>query len=263
MPRPVPSRLPFLVLLLWALIALSSSQSTATCYFPRQNRVAVGHVPCRPGRESHCCSPDAICLGNGLCLRTAQPYVLARESCTVNNFNTEACNNDCVECNPDGGCSIILLTNRRNEEPTYCCNSIVSSANGSGQTCGYGQPFRVGRGGIIPGVAALQDFVVANSSSNSTDNSADCPDCEATHEAAIGAGVGVPLGVIALTAIAWALFERRRRKRAGVPVPYASPGPEYAPQKPRGQQGVYLNPSDAVELETRQPVYSTTNVHHD
>lgn len=34
------------------------------------------------------------------------------------------------------------------------------------------------------------------------------------HDVAIGVGVGVPLGVIAIASIAWALYERRQRRSA-------------------------------------------------
>jgi hypothetical protein len=39
--------------------------------------------------------------------------------------------------------------------------------------------------------------------------------CPAKHDVAIGAGVGVPLGLLAIVALAWAIWERRRRSRAG------------------------------------------------
>jgi hypothetical protein len=35
---------------------------------------------------------------------------------------------------------------------------------------------------------------------------------QSCHDIAIGAGVGVPLGVIALMTLGWALFERRARR---------------------------------------------------
>jgi hypothetical protein len=34
------------------------------------------------------------------------------------------------------------------------------------------------------------------------------------HDVAIGTGVGIPLGVIAILAIAWAVYERRKRSKA-------------------------------------------------
>lgn len=51
---------------------------------------------------------------------------------------------------------------------------------------------------------------------------------ETCHETAIGAGVGIPLGIPALTALGWALFERRKNAQATVAytqVPAPSPVP--------------------------------------
>lgn len=41
-------------------------------------------------------------------------------------------------------------------------------------------------------------------------SSSDGGDGGTCHDTAIGAGVGVPLGVIALASLAWAFFERKR-----------------------------------------------------
>ncbi|KAL4905591.1 hypothetical protein BDW74DRAFT_18097 [Aspergillus multicolor] len=172
-----------------------------------------------------------------------------------------------VDCNPTGGCSIVVLTNSNDSGIQYCCNSIVSNTSDIRPACAAGRaPFGIAAGAIMPGVAALSNLSTANgtnttrTSTNTAGAYSQCPKCEENHDAAIGAGVGVPLGVIAITAIAWALFERRKRVKGVIPVAQASSRPEYVAHKPPNQHRNYRGSADLVELESnfrkRQTVYS-------
>ncbi|GMF72929.1 unnamed protein product [Aspergillus oryzae] len=96
----------------------------------------------------------------------------------------------------------------------YCCNDPVS--NGSEVTCNSasGSPFFVPDATLVAGYAALANvssLSASTSASNSTSSSSSSS--SNSRDVAIGAGVGVPLGVIALGAIAWALWERRARTK--------------------------------------------------
>ena len=76
--------------------------------------------------------------------------------------------------------------------------------------CLYGgNTFKLPFGRAIAGVAALAEH--GNSETGSTGNSGtkEPEPASSNHDVAIGVGVGVPLGVLALTAVAWALWERR------------------------------------------------------
>ncbi|KAH2542534.1 hypothetical protein KXW97_003331 [Aspergillus fumigatus] len=114
--------------------------------------------------------------------------------------------------------------------PKYCCGSVVDNQ------CKDGDPFTIGNGAVIPEVAALAGYVKASAITDTTcsnslsittsSNSAStaitaCPTSTgdntsppSSHDLAIGVGVGVPLGVIALASIVWALWERRQTKHA-------------------------------------------------
>lgn len=68
-------------------------------------------------------------------------------------------------------------------------------------------------------------------------NSNSTSDSSGNKDAAIGAGVGVPLGVIALAAVGWALAERRKRYALiNSPQPMMMPIPQSdgQMQKPSG-----------------------------
>ncbi|GIJ88013.1 hypothetical protein Asppvi_006929 [Aspergillus pseudoviridinutans] len=93
----------------------------------------------------------------------------------------------------------------------YCCGSVVDNK------CADGDPLTMDNGAVIPRVAAVAGYSNASSITNATcptGNSSSSP----SHDVAIGAGVGVPLGAIALASIAWALWERRQCKYARLEI---------------------------------------------
>ncbi|KAJ5888022.1 hypothetical protein N7495_008063 [Penicillium taxi] len=99
----------------------------------------------------------------------------------------------------------------------YCCGTPI--INGSKIVCPYGDSFEIDDGTILAGYAALANVTSLDavstssnlsSSSNSTFSYSTCSDLSSCHDVAIGAGVGVPLGIIALAACAWAFYERSR-----------------------------------------------------
>jgi hypothetical protein len=109
----------------------------------------------------------------------------------------------------------------------YCCG--YQSANQTTDECANGDaPFILEDGEMVFRRAALADATEDGNSSSwttastsptatGTDAGTDSATCS-NNDVAIGAGVGVPLGVLALSAVAWALLERRRRVKtvAGV-----------------------------------------------
>ncbi|EAW09904.1 uncharacterized protein ACLA_041200 [Aspergillus clavatus NRRL 1] len=142
------------------------------------------------------------------------------------------------------------------DDSKYCCGPVVINNGSLG--CKVGDPFQIDKGSVLLGVAALAGYSNSTSTSTSTSNNCtpaddssdkDCPTAEpsTSHDVAIGAGVGVPLGVIALASIVWALWERRQRKQAlqsiSAPVAVGHPNIGYNPS-----QGVYRRPP--VELST-------------
>ncbi|KAL4967835.1 uncharacterized protein BDV14DRAFT_197475 [Aspergillus stella-maris] len=120
----------------------------------------------------------------------------------------------------------------------YCCGD--ASGNQTSTECADGDPpFMLEDADMVLGRAALADVtsIAGNDSGLGTDggNSSGggstgdhgtCPHSSSTcHSTAIGTGVGVPLGLLGLSAIAWALFERRRGRAGGKARTVAGPGP--------------------------------------
>ncbi|KKA23161.1 hypothetical protein T310_2793 [Rasamsonia emersonii CBS 393.64] len=89
-------------------------------------------------------------------------------------------------------------------------------ADGDTITCPYGESnFTLPSGSIVFGRAGLANLSSSDSSSGSSSNSSSAlsSDSGSCNQTAVGAGVGIPLGVIAVSAVLWALWERRRKKR--------------------------------------------------
>ncbi|GAB1201897.1 hypothetical protein APSETT445_000492 [Aspergillus pseudonomiae] len=116
-----------------------------------------------------------------------------------------------------GSGSSLVYLNGSEDSTLYCCNSVVADRGktvcsnlpgGASQT-----PFTVTSGEIIPDVAGLSGLVRASNSSSSAPNNTKTCVQDSSRETAIGAGVGVPLGIIALGCMAWAVWERRARQR--------------------------------------------------
>lgn len=187
-----------------------------TCHFPN-GRTAATHVPCEDGPNSACCGKDAICLTNGLCLDTVQPFGLSRASCTDPSWSIDECAKVCsmfidkpsnidlyankeylADTNQSNGCSLVLYNNTATGVE-YCCNSIVENPDGGRQpVCDKNtSTVTVESAAIIAGHAALKSYKRA----------------DGNRDVAIGTGVGIPLGVIAIVSIAWAVYERRNRSK--------------------------------------------------
>ncbi|KAJ5201438.1 uncharacterized protein N7498_006101 [Penicillium cinerascens] len=151
-------------------------------------------------------------------------------------------------------------TTSADEEPTYCCNSVVISGNDTLVCSKVGStdpsPFPIANGSVIVDVAGLNGLVRQSSSTgsstiaNNTGNDNTSKKLNSSDgsqkEVAIGAGVGVPLGVIALLSIVWALYERRLRKKIPQPAP-----------APAGYYGYASRPSasplELAELTASEP----------
>ncbi|PYH94089.1 hypothetical protein BO71DRAFT_399142 [Aspergillus ellipticus CBS 707.79] len=201
-----------------------------TCYFP-DGSTAAENVPCSDETYSACCGKNDICMSNNLCMDVAeQPYVLSRGGCTDANWESSNCPPVCQDVNTSGGCSIINLLYVKGVA-TYCCGTPIS--NGSEVICPNSESsFELTSGDMVYGYAALADLTNTSATSTtaaSSGSSATATACVATstsnssttlpseseksrssssaaHDAAIGAGVGVPLGVIACAAVLWAIL---------------------------------------------------------
>lgn len=149
----------------------------------------------------------------------------------------------------------------------YCCGSAI--AVGSSVVCpstsdNDGEPFTVRTGRVIPGRALLQNVPQLGTASSTGNDTVAEPGsvsttCKTCHDTAIGAGVGVPLGALALLFVIWAIIERRRAARLSRAL--AAPAPvALAPVPVQQQKGNHelsgnstKKRNNMVELEGARP----------
>ncbi|OOF99039.1 hypothetical protein ASPCADRAFT_127613 [Aspergillus carbonarius ITEM 5010] len=218
-----------MILLTTLLLTLLISLTTArTCYHPDKS-IAASNVPCTSDSTSFCCDSGAICMTNGYCIGVgSQPYLLFRGACTDQDWGDD-CPSHCANKNPTGGAPIIGIGSDSSGNAQYCCGFQVKN-NGSSECVDGDTAFTLDDGEMILGRAALEN-VTSTSSSSSTSTrtmstatvvettcsaSNNEPHCGTSNATAVGAGVGVPLGVLAVSAVVWALWERGRRRAAVV-----------------------------------------------
>lgn len=163
------------------------------------------------------------------------------------------------------GVTIVLYNVTETGESHYCCNSIVNRPEEALPACDYGEPFTIESAKFMPGVALLEGYVkesdanTSTSDANTTSSSTDTKEAQdarsSNNDVAIGAGVGVPLGVIALLSIAWALYERSQRKKLlqATPPTISTVGPFHNENKPWGHHELPSNPSNQAPSELPTP----------
>ncbi|KAE8152036.1 hypothetical protein BDV25DRAFT_138300 [Aspergillus avenaceus] len=244
------------LLFYFSCITLLFNTCTAECYFP-SGRPAFDHIQCQPGANSACCSGKSICLTNGLCLDVNLPFSLARATCTDVHWKIKECNRACFDVQPDTPCSLVLYNNT-GTTVEYCCNSIVNNPSGMKPICDSKQgTVTVANAVIMKGVAALADNTISSSATSSTGTVDSVKPTTPTgvistvteqkciREVALGVGIGMPLGVIALSSIIWALIERRKRLQIRHPflgvIPFTS----------KKQASSCRNQQAPVELDVR------------
>ncbi|KAL4734490.1 hypothetical protein BDV11DRAFT_198121 [Aspergillus similis] len=213
------------VSLLILLISLSFSTVSATdnrtCYMVDEQTIAVDHVPCTTKDTTHCCHKNDICMSNGLCwVQRNGNMVLSRGSCSNVNWGEDCvAARPCARAHTSGGYPVVNADIANHQ---FCCGSVVSSSSSDGIKCSGDGPFPVPTGTVIPGVAALASVASTSSSSPSTPggNSNDTlieqseESDDQTAKLALGLGLGLPLGIVAGTALIWGAWERRKTASA-------------------------------------------------
>ncbi|KAL6234974.1 hypothetical protein BDW75DRAFT_230672 [Aspergillus navahoensis] len=189
---------------LWSILLLVGLCRSQSCYFP-DGSLADGYTPCSSGSSGlPCCKPDSVCLTNGYCMGVPSTRMNA--------------------------CSIVLYSNVEGNA-WYCANSIVANSSTSVGCANNLDPFQIPLGKIVLNKAALANTscsaeptatvtIGAASSSSCPTDSASVADTSISNcgtgdsrTVAVGAGVGVSLGVLSLVSLIWAVYERRKRQQ--------------------------------------------------
>lgn len=191
----------FILLVTSTLFASIYATDNRACYH-LDGSLAAKHVPCSTKSVTNCCASNDLCMSNGLCYLQGQHGLsLTRGSCSDKGWGSD-CYAPCSKYRRNTGMPIMNI-GFNYSQTQYCCGTAISDNGNVG--CKYEEPFELSQATVIPGVAYLANNNAENCSSpSSPPASSSC--------VAVEAGVGVPLGVIAIATAIWALWERRNRR---------------------------------------------------
>ncbi|KAL2072034.1 hypothetical protein VTL71DRAFT_11377 [Oculimacula yallundae] len=203
--------------------------NSSACWLPdgRTNSPPGRFVPCDPSApNSACCAVGESCMGNGLCI--SDNGLIYRGGCTDRTYKDTACPTHCVDSSGKNA------GNQVNFEFMKPCGTNGGDQD-SGKlvwVCGLNNNCSDSSLIFALEIGAVRQLnitgnITATSTPSSIANSTQCPtqtpassnldlitkdDCSAS-KTAIGAGIGVPLGVLLVMALLWAFWERRKRSR--------------------------------------------------
>lgn len=207
-----------------------------SCYYP-DGTITSEQTPCNESEDhSACCRPGDACLSNGYCFgaNDAGPNLMTRGGCTDSSFKDQNCPYYCRDAFSQGNAIMFPVT--FGDQTTFCCSPFNGTACWA-TTRGSNQPFVVQNGNFItnrstgearplnstsaPNPGGPSTVTVTSTATGPATLSPDSGYTSAAvqaksisaHDAAIGAGVGIPLGALLLVAIILLLLQTRRRKQ--------------------------------------------------
>ncbi|KAI9809815.1 MAG: hypothetical protein M1825_000248 [Sarcosagium campestre] len=194
----------------------------STCYWP-DGSIASDNIPCDPTAEVTSCCPNdgrSVCLSNGLCFFLPDGTI-DRFSCTDQGWG-EGCSDRCIAKDsiyyPLNGHADLFQCM---QDAKYCCGADTTC-------CTNGDGFFLANSNITGPPSLIKsltpnttDADSANRTTTITTTTVSSSTSSSAREAAIGAGVGGPLGIALIGALFLLWRERRARRREMANVRYS------------------------------------------
>ncbi|ERF74743.1 hypothetical protein EPUS_04912 [Endocarpon pusillum Z07020] len=249
-----------------------------------------GRIPCNPDAErSACCLGTEVCLENNLCFGGVGLFY--RSACAGGWGDNETCPEFCNDLLPDTWANIWPCPGLGTEGPTlfWCGNGRVCDSSVLGDSSFFAiENYKFQANSIIGGPAAATTASVSASASAtataslttvpSTAFPTTCPEGDDRQAVVVGAGVGVPLALLALALGIWAVVERRKRihnvdyvASAGVHAGILGKGAEKAELVRNHKQGTVLAydplpnkaPTETIRIPTPRGMNFNDGISHD
>ncbi|TVY25062.1 hypothetical protein LHYA1_G007344 [Lachnellula hyalina] len=242
-----PSRIPIILLLLSSYFTPTTCSANDSCFFPNGG-LANSYTACSSTGASHssCCIDGDVCTSAGYCVSNSKGYVY-RGACTdsdwgnpcpdycLANTNSQQADLGFPLVGKDGNSSAVkvIACNAADDDGTWCCaydgnccasetwapvfgtvlagettsstraSSTSSAAFSASHTAGaYPSPSSAAAVGIIVNRSPATCQTGTSPTSNPNNKTATI----------VGASVGVPLGLLALTCAILFIIERNKRK---------------------------------------------------
>lgn len=216
--------------------AKATPSNTATCWYPDKSTEATNDRPCNSGNEggfSACCGADNICLSNGYCILGG--VFINRGSCTDQSWSDKACPQQCRDGVPNHGTTIYQCEDV-DTNPLVACDSVSNCGTSNFSFPSYNyviREYQVASLGLSSGFTITTDAADAATSTTTfpeVDTTSSLPvagttscaaeqslqaafDREQNKVVAVGAGLGVPLGLLLILIPILFWLERKKGNR--------------------------------------------------
>ncbi|KND91078.1 hypothetical protein TOPH_04344 [Tolypocladium ophioglossoides CBS 100239] len=219
-----PSKLTSLTLLLISLWA-DWTQSAATCY-DLAGKVNTALYPCDTSADvSPCCGPVDFCLSNGLCLDAGSNNGLTQQGCTSQDWHSP-CAKHCPGTTAADGFQYLMLCSGfdgTGNNP-LCCGADYSCCNSTQNIITTIAQFStLSRAAGAPATTDTTSSSTPNTSAATRASQSAASTSAAASSGgddkllAVGAGLGIPLGlalVAALAFLGWQMRKQQKLKRS-------------------------------------------------
>ncbi|KAE8451038.1 hypothetical protein EG329_004710 [Mollisiaceae sp. DMI_Dod_QoI] len=211
-----------------SLLLYSVAGLETTCYVVdhQANRDAGFRCDNTTTGHSACCGSGATCYSNGLCKQDNGDFVdYLRVGCTDPTWQASECLDQCTIYANSSTAGVRYCDGDITQTTSYCCDD-GSSGVGSFACCNTAADiFQISPAATVLAQMPLSQLTTTTTSatSSATRTSSTTTSAAATTSAssgggssdgaAIGAGVGVPMGLIALGGIGYLFWRRRKNQK--------------------------------------------------
>ncbi|CZR61360.1 uncharacterized protein PAC_11256 [Phialocephala subalpina] len=206
------------------------------CYWPNGTQTDSNSVACSSTGTSQCCQIGSSCLNNGLCFNPGDgiPY---RGACTSQGWvatNTSSCPTFCSNWNGGYGWAELNFCGQLGGTQRYWCDDPETSPNRcaglmyawpealGGVAANVGPALEVTTGTVSPTVSPTTTSTPTSSGTPSGTTTQSTSSLPAMNDSklplAIGAGVGIPLGILVLGVLAFIFMKARTNKKRGTRI---------------------------------------------
>ncbi|KAJ6784698.1 hypothetical protein PWT90_00441 [Aphanocladium album] len=209
-----------------SLLMLNAAGAAATCY--SYEGKALPMSPCDgSGSISPCCGDNDFCLSNGLCLNAGGNNAYSQQGCTDKDWKPP-CKKHCPGNVGKFGMKFCLMV------PVYerWAQGVATSSTGSA-------------------TASKTETMSTPTSMGSSKPESHGPNSTSDKSVAIGAGVGIPLGV-ALLAVIGVLIWQIRKRQATERGAQTTPSHTYTNIQQKPTAAEMYTPPPVSELETNE-----------
>ncbi|TVY32603.1 hypothetical protein LSUB1_G008152 [Lachnellula subtilissima] len=228
------SRIPIILLLLSSYFTPTTCSANDSCFFPNGG-LASSYTACSSTSAGSCCLAGDVCTSAGYCVSNTKGYTY-RGACTDSDWGNPACPDYCLGNTNYGNRSPVkvIACNAADDDGTWCCaydgnccasetyapvfgsmlagEGTPSTRASSTSSAAFSLSQTASASPTSSSTAAVEGIIVNRSLATCQNGTSPTPNPNNKTAMIVGASVGIPLGLLALTCAILFIMERNRRK---------------------------------------------------